>query len=45
MTEKIKELEKWLIENPDHPDYCIVWQDKAQLEKEILRTQVKTKAI
>lgn len=30
--EKIKQLETWLIDNPDHPDRHLVWQDKNQLQ-------------
>lgn len=35
--DKIKELETWLVNNPEHPDYCLVWQDKNKLETELLK--------
>lgn len=29
---KLKQLEDWLINNPEHPDHTLVWQNKIALE-------------
>ena len=35
-SDKIQELEAWLIANPDHPDYPTVLKDKNRLYDELL---------
>lgn len=33
--EKLKQLEAWLINHPEHPDRLPVWQNKIALENKI----------
>lgn len=34
-AQKLKQLEDWLITNPEHPDRLPVWQNKIALENQI----------
>lgn len=34
---KIARLESWLSVNPTHEDYCVKWQEKERLKKELQR--------